>query len=102
MSYVHPRNSNVPSIYRDEFEHFFSRDKSDNIESLERSSPLTTYFSSCATNVEEILWHNSSAKLSPEYVEDALDIEDKTYLCTVYNIMFPQHSITEDRLSHVI
>ena len=35
-------------------------------------------------------------------MEDALYQEDKHFLCKVYNIMFPEEKLSEDRLSHII
>ena len=102
ISHVHPRNGNVPSLYKDEFEHFFSRGRSDSIDQDQKILPLTTYFNSSTRDLREIAWTSSCVKLSSEYVEDALDNEDRAYLCKVYNTMFPEQNITEDRLSHVI
>lgn len=99
-SHVHPRNGNVPSMYLDEFEQLFYRGNKDT--TAGNPTPLSTYFNSSIINLQEMLWHCTSTKMSPEFVEDALDVEDKAFLCDMYNIMFPGRNITEDKLCQIV
>ena len=83
------------------FEQLFYRGNSDTT-SARNPTPLTTYFNSSTKNLQEISWHSSSTKMSPEFVEDALDVEDKAFLCDIYNIMFPGRNITENIICQII
>ena len=101
-AHVHPKNSNVPFLYKDEFEELFSRNSASTNVSLSDKT-LSIYYSSTTKDWNSVFWnYNSHITLSNEFVEDALDTEDLGYLHKVYSMMFPTQQITKDSLPHII
>ena len=54
-------------------------------------------------DITKVCWeHTGLVKLANEFVEDALDSDDKMFLCRVYRLMFPDSEICEDNLSQML